>query len=811
MKFLRNLVFLGLLVGLMAATSDRALPPVVEQQLKCGGKTWTNNELIGYDNGNAVTIKIMFNRIYPWKQGAIASNQVINVARDSNGNRRTDLFDIWYDCVNPPDPDTEGRNYIGAMTVVPNSNPVKYGIPCNGKLIPENTWMSYINGGSFPGGKAYSIAKIYKGQLRGHIVFTDGSVPSTSLLNTDPSTITFNMLQIEGGTNLGQYNKDIFSNPATAGKYLPLTADEINGCFWKDNTNFPDCFVAPALGTVSNTSQTALSATFTGFLDKYVGQENAFKTMSWTIKPSVANTANERSGDVSVTTASFNLTYSSLPPGSYTLRIKGGDCISAESSKTFTISDKPACSSNPVVGTISSISSTGLTFSFTASNTTTLPNLTWRIKPVVSNSANERTGKTSGANTSGESITYATLPAGDYTLEIEGGDCASSVNSKAFSIPKPNCVGLPTISSISSIGATSLVVNFSGAVPSYKLDWKIKDASGFVVALGTTATLTTASTTLSFARLGNANGYSLEMIGNDCVSTALVKSFDINVADTRPTCDSGPALREVYNTSFTGLTFNFAGSGVGSIDWRILNGNGTVVLYSNSQSFVPQNDRPSVSFTYLPEANYMLQIQGGTTCKSTPSTMAFKIGNPAPLPIYVANFDGQARKDGINLSWTVVAEKNGQGFEILRYNDQAKTPQVIASIPLSDSKIGNYSYLDQNPANGNNYYQLKQNDLDGSSTTGRIIAVKFEQLYDMFIAPNPAKDYVDVEFESRAEGVATFETYSTAGIRVANSRQKLKAGNNRVRLNVSGFAEGNYILKIQNGEQSKSMRFLKLR
>lgn len=778
MKFLRNLAHLSLVVGLfVTASSSRG---VAQTSVTCKGFTFTDGVVIGNDNGNVIT-KILNKRVYVERNGALADNLGIYYAMKP-GNYSSLNQDQWWGCVNPRDPSVNGSNMLGDQ--------VGDAIPCNGKLITKDRWLNFYRGDD--NFRTFNVAKIDKGVLRVHALRKDpNTTPSQSELNlTYADGVRFNIGLLEAGWYNEGHNNDNPNEPT-------LTKAEIDGCFYKDDVKFADCVSTPVIGTISSISQTGLSFSFTGFTG------GIFSKIAWRIIPSVANKANERSGQInSPSAAGTNFSFASLPAGTYTLQVEGGDCGSSVNSKTFVIPSANACSQNPVIGNITPVTQTGLTFTFTGSG---LPNLTWRIKPVVANASNERSGKTGAVNNAGVSLTFASLPYGDYNLEIEGGDCTSSTSTKSFKISKPNCSTAPEITGITNISGTGLTLTFSGGGLPNTLAWVIINSANSAVSSGTTASLSTGSVALNFNNLP-VGTYTLEIQGGSCASSVSTANFSI----PRIPCPSGPTLREVYNKNVSGLTFNFAGNGVHSISWRILSVSGSP-LRTSSSDITPTNDRPSISYGALPNNTwYGLEIQGGNTCVSTPSLMLFELGSAGPLPIYIADFAATAKKEGVALSWKVVSEQNGEGFQVLRFDSNAKTPQIIASIPLSDAKIGTYNYLDKNPANGVNYYQLKQIDTDGSFTTSRIINVNFDGVYGMFMAPNPAREFVDVEFESGINGTASFDTYSTAGIKVLNSKHKVKIGQNKIRMNVSNLAEGSYILKMDNGAVSRSLRFLKV-
>ena len=789
MKFLRNLVFLCF-IGALASVLP-SFEASAQTKYYCRNFEFYDGKVLGRDRGGnqyEVKVKILQNRVYAERNGVLETGKGIYYGMDNTSGMSQEA---WGYCVNASDPLVNGANLLGAQ--------VGDAIPCNGKLIKKNTWLNYYEDTYNPSTglgdnyRTFNIAKIDRGVLRIHgYRMSPNSMPSAADLAQTPQAngINYNNSLLEAGWYDGVHGHDNPDEP-TLKKVDP---NEIAGCIFADAVNYADCSSNPVIGAISSVTQTGLSFTFSGFTG------GVFTKLDWVIKPSVANVANERFGQVNnPSQGGTNFSFASLPTGEYTLEVQGGDCNSSTSTKTFTIGNTNPCSENPVIGTISSITQTALTFSFTGNG---LPNLTWRIK----NSANTTTlqsGKTGAVNNAGVTLSFGSLAYGDYILEIEGGDCSSSVSSKAFTISKPNCTAPPVISLISNKTTTGLKVNFTGAISAGSVDWVIKNSSSQTVASGNKSGIAGSSfMDITFPFLANAS-YTLEVIAVDCISTASSQPFQQDIP--KPNCDSGPRITSITQVTNSSLQLLFDGSGVGSIAWKILNAAGTSTMANGE--VVPVHNHPTLPYN-LANGVYILEIQGGTTCSSTPVSKAFGINTA--LPIYISNFDGVAKKEGVALSWNVVSEKNGEGFQVLRFDDNAKTPQIIASIPLREEKIGTYSYLDENPASGSNYYQLKQIDTDGSFTTSRIINVSFDGVYGMFMAPNPAKEFVDVEFESRINGAASFETYSNSGIRVMNSRQKVKIGKNKIRMNVSGLSEGSYILKMENGDAPKSLRFLKV-
>jgi hypothetical protein len=90
--------------------------------------------------------------------------------------------------------------------------------------------------------------------------------------------------------------------------------------------------------------------------------------------------------------------------------------------------------------------------------------------------------------------------------------------------------------------------------------------------------------------------------------------------------------------------------------------------------------------------------------------------NGSPLPIELMSFAAFTATSGIELSWTTATEVNNMGFEIQRLDEALDTWQPIGFVQghYNHNGLLQYSFLDQLPMEGVNYYRLKQMDFDGA-------------------------------------------------------------------------------------------------
>lgn len=128
---------------------------------------------------------------------------------------------------------------------------------------------------------------------------------------------------------------------------------------------------------------------------------------------------------------------------------------------------------------------------------------------------------------------------------------------------------------------------------------------------------------------------------------------------------------------------------------------------------------------------------------------------PAVLPITLESFTGRLRNNFVALSWTTVVEINNHYFEILRSTD-GKSFEVIGKVEgngNSNREI-KYSFMDDNPSNGMNYYKLRQVDLDGRSESFDVVMIQ-NKSNRAKIYPTQAVNSINVELKDAESATLT--------------------------------------------------------
>ena len=127
----------------------------------------------------------------------------------------------------------------------------------------------------------------------------------------------------------------------------------------------------------------------------------------------------------------------------------------------------------------------------------------------------------------------------------------------------------------------------------------------------------------------------------------------------------------------------------------------------------------------------------------------------AQIPVELTSFTANVINKTVRLNWITATELNNSGFEIERMS--ILTSQVSNSWEKigfvtgngTSTEVSTYSFVDNHPAQGKNYYRLKQIDFDGSFEYSNIIEVDFilpiefslEQNY-----PNPFNPITTIKY-----------------------------------------------------------------
>ncbi len=192
----------------------------------------------------------------------------------------------------------------------------------------------------------------------------------------------------------------------------------------------------------------------------------------------------------------------------------------------------------------------------------------------------------------------------------------------------------------------------------------------------------------------------------------------------------------------------------------------------------------------------------------------FSLSNFSSLPLTLLNFDATLKSEKVNLSWSTTNHKDFSHFVLQRSTNGRDFKDVMTMMTDATdfSTVHQYAYKDD-VSNANAtviYYRLQMVDADAKFEYSpiRMVRINAVAAVQIQVFPNPVTSELRVTIPiSWQEKNVTYEIYNSNGSLI-NRLQK----NNAVQiqqLNVSSLGSGNYIIRVTNGQEISTTKFIK--
>ncbi len=177
------------------------------------------------------------------------------------------------------------------------------------------------------------------------------------------------------------------------------------------------------------------------------------------------------------------------------------------------------------------------------------------------------------------------------------------------------------------------------------------------------------------------------------------------------------------------------------------------------------------------------------------------------LPVELTSFKATPRTNTVTVNWSTASETNNDYFEVEKSID-SQNWSSLGKINGRGTTIeqNQYTFVDESPSPGNNYYRLKQVDFDGAFEYSNIAMATINKRKTTFY-PNPVENQLFIKSENLNDG-DVLEIYSMQGVLMSSF---LISDNTITTINCENFNTGIYLLEIRNesGTMKKTHRFLK--
>lgn len=169
-----------------------------------------------------------------------------------------------------------------------------------------------------------------------------------------------------------------------------------------------------------------------------------------------------------------------------------------------------------------------------------------------------------------------------------------------------------------------------------------------------------------------------------------------------------------------------------------------------------------------------------------------------PLPIQLVAFDAQPEAADVLCTWTTASERDNDHFTVERSTDVVHF-DAIGTVPgAGDSQeMLSYRFMDLAPVQGLSYYRLRQTDHDGTTTVSNAVPVYMKQGLGLTVTSAGWLVH-DLPVGS------TYQVLDPSGRVIVNGRVPATA----FQLPIDGLAKGVYIVRLTDGIQVRTTRFV---
>lgn len=169
------------------------------------------------------------------------------------------------------------------------------------------------------------------------------------------------------------------------------------------------------------------------------------------------------------------------------------------------------------------------------------------------------------------------------------------------------------------------------------------------------------------------------------------------------------------------------------------------------------------------------------------------------LPVTLTNYRiVSADKQGVTIGWSTTAEQNNDYFSIEHSTDGANFTVIGKVAGANLSSGSNYSFRDEQPAIGNNFYRLSQTDLNGKTTLFSILQSVIElQANGIVLFPNPASSSVTVGFSHPDKDRLFVKIINQQGVVVQVNQFNKESGYWQQSIPTAHLTAGQYFIQVK--------------
>ena len=307
---------------------------------------------------------------------------------------------------------------------------------------------------------------------------------------------------------------------------------------------------------------------------------------------------------------------------------------------------------------------------------------------------------------------------------------------------------------------------------------------------------------------------------NGFITNDLINGITFTI--TWPTSCSGVDLSNSPASPFTPISMSTSSSVVnGSNNYKIFNGAGSSFNYVPTNSTfikimtVPVSGvAPTCPFSIASNPPVGGNWGADGVLNGSIAFVARMTGAITPasanviLPVEILSFTAEKKANKTLLQWQTVKESNLKSYILQRSVDGTSFSILGYQEPLAknENEKVTYTFTDETPTSGINYYRIQSSDLDGDYKFSKVVSVNFNNAdSDFKVSPNPAKTGAQLNILTTWAKEYDFKITDMSGRLIF---QQLKLHSQNVEINGLDLANGTYIYECRTANSNSTGKLI---
>ena len=181
------------------------------------------------------------------------------------------------------------------------------------------------------------------------------------------------------------------------------------------------------------------------------------------------------------------------------------------------------------------------------------------------------------------------------------------------------------------------------------------------------------------------------------------------------------------------------------------------------------------------------------------------------LPVEFLSFTVTKVQNGVALIWKTATETNNAYFIVEHSTDGIHFTPIGSPVKGAGTTLQtqSYKFLDIDPANGLNYYQIRQVDLDGKYDFSTVEVVNLTGESMVTVSPNPSHGHFSVKIIAESSSLFTIDIYNALGQAIYTKSLSVYGGFAEQKVILNHVAAGVYTLVVKNDTDSWVEKIIK--